>query len=81
MDILNGEEAILAQLPPYITENTRGILFDDKSPLCLIGDFLLRVGDSVPGFGEVSVAKIDRQKVTFDIAGQSFDIEVKGYDE
>jgi hypothetical protein len=46
-----------------------------------VGDFLLKVGDSIPNYPEVKIAAIQKENVTYQISGQSFDVTVKGYEE
>jgi len=75
------EEAVKAELPMWVSDNTRGVLFDALQPMCLVGDFLLRVGDAVPNFPGVRVAAIDKQLVIFEVAEAKFAIDVVGYDE
>lgn len=76
----DGDGDILAELPLWIRDNTRGILLIQSSPMCLVGDFLLKAGEAVPSYPRVQVASIDKEKVTFEVAGQKFEVEVKGYE-
>lgn len=69
------------ELPEWVRENTNGILLDPKKPMCLVGDYLLKQGDPVPNYPEVKVASIEKERVTYRVANQSFEVPVKGYEE
>lgn len=67
------------QLPTWISDNTNGVLYTEDDPMCLIGDFLLHVGDELPNYPQVKVTRVGKQSVTFQVAGRKeFEIEVKG---
>lgn len=74
-------ELFSAELPTWIEDNTNGILYNKENPMCLIGDYLLGVGESVPTYPEVNIASITPELVIFQIAGKKFEIPVKGYTE
>lgn len=68
-------------LPPWIQENTRGLVFDEDNPegsLVLLGDFNLKVGDPVPSYPGIKIAKIEKGIVTFDYQGELFQVMVEG---
>ncbi len=74
-------ELVSAELPSWIEDNTNGILYDKNNPMCLIGDYLLGVGETVPTYPEVNIASITPELVIFQIAEEKFEIPVKGYTE
>ena len=62
---------------------TLGALQNDAAPAYyrgLVGDFLLKIGDSIPNYPEVRIATIEKQLVTYEIADEKFNVDVRGYD-
>lgn len=77
--VLEASDLDDVQLPTWISENTNGVLYAKDDPMCLIGDFLLHVGDELPNYPQVKVTRVGKQSVTFQVAGRKeFEIEVKG---
>ena len=76
-----AEEEIVAELPGWVPSNTRGILYDENFQICLVGDFLLRPGDPVPTYPEVSVESISPSLVVYRMGRQTFEVPVTGYEE
>ncbi len=71
----------VVSLPVWITENTKGVIFDVKDPknsTVLIGEYILHVGDMIPSFPGIKIAAIDKSSVTMDYQGQSFRLRVEG---
>lgn len=77
--LTEGDELNL-NLPSWVRDNTNGILYAKDSPMCLVGDYLLGIGDFVPNHPAVKVAEIHKEKVIFQISDRNFDVEVKGYE-
>lgn len=76
------DEEIIVELPSWVRENTRGVLFEEDEPMCLVGDFLLKVGDEVPSYPNVRIGSIDKRQVTFSVSDrESFEVDVKGFEE
>jgi len=68
-------------LPPWIHENTRGVVFDVGNPdssSVLLGDFILNLGDPIPSYPGIKVAKIEKSMVTYDYQGEMFQVMVEG---
>lgn len=68
-------------LPVWISENTRGIVFDvddAKKSSVLIGEYILHPGESIPSYPGIKVVAIDRSRVTLDYQGQVFQLQVEG---
>ena len=74
-------EVVLVDLPGWVRDNTRGVMYDAVRPLCLVGDYLLEIGDVVPDFPGVRIAGITQQRVTYQVSDQTFDIDVDGFDQ
>jgi hypothetical protein len=70
------------RLPPWVRQNSRGILYEENDPMALVGDFVLRVGDVVPSFPDVKIESISKHSIRYNVAGRrSFNVEVKGLPE
>ncbi len=68
-------------LPAWIPENTKGIIFDVKDPdqsTVLIGEYILKVGDSIPSYPGITVYEIKKGMVTLDYQGTKFRLLVEG---
>lgn len=78
---LESSKPAHAELPPWVRDNTRGILLAQVQPMCLVGDYMLKAGDAVPSYPEVHVTAITKEKVTYSVGNQSFEVPVKGYTE
>lgn len=65
-------------LPPWVEDNTFGVLLiEDGAPMCIVGSATLSVGDAVPEFDHVTVVGIEESKVTYEIRGKQFEVEIK----
>lgn len=68
-------------LPPWIQGHTRGVVFDIANPdasSVLLGDFILNLGDPVPSYPGIKIAKIENNIVTYDYQGELFQVMVEG---
>ncbi|MCL5270630.1 MAG: hypothetical protein M1457_08805 [bacterium] len=78
-----GEQQITEeqiQLPPWVQDNTSGVIVSPGGNLCLVGDFLLKVGDCLPNYPEVSVTGITNNTVTYAIRNKHFDVTLENGD-
>jgi len=66
------------ELPDWVRNNARGVLFDERNPMCLVGESLLAVGDYVPGFADVTIVRIEKQTIVFSVLEREFPVEVSG---
>lgn len=66
----------VVELPPWVVENTTGVVISHTQNMALVGDYLLRVGDHLPNFPQVYVAEIADQSVTYELRGHTFDVEL-----
>ncbi|MBN1867891.1 hypothetical protein JW916_11420 [Candidatus Sumerlaeota bacterium] len=66
-----------AKLPRWVQANTVGILYDSYEPMCLVGPYMLRVGDRVPRqLTEVVVSRIEGSTVVYRVQDKDFPVEV-----
>jgi len=68
-------------LPIWIPENTRGVVYDVNDPAnssVLIGEYILRAGETIPSYPGIKVVAIGRSEVTLDYQGQVFRLPVEG---
>jgi len=60
------------ELPPWVVANTKAIIYD-QSPkhnhLVLVGDSVLRLGDTVPKYPGVKLVEINRDSVVYEFKG------------
>jgi len=67
------------RLPPWIGNNTVGVLLDIEDPsesLVLVQDFILRQGDPVPRFPAVTVKEIRPRQVIYEMEETDFLVPV-----
>lgn len=62
------------ELPAWIHDNTTGVIVSPDNAMCLVGEFMLRAGDKVPSYPEVTVVSISSQKVVYQIRNKTFDV-------
>jgi hypothetical protein len=65
------------ELPSWVTENTTGVIDGGGENMALIGDDLVKVGQSIPRYPEIKVAQISGKKVVYQIQDKTFEIELK----
>jgi len=68
-------------LPPWVEQNTRGVMFDKTAPkgsTVLIGDYVLAAGDSIPNYPGIRIKEIAERLVVFDFQGEQFRLQVEG---
>lgn len=65
------------ELPEWIKTNTTAILLSD-TPVVVIGNDFVAVGESVPRFNSVKVKSITPSEVVYTYGGKEFSIEVNG---
>lgn len=69
---------IEAKLPPWIESNTNGVIIDENEPMCLVGTYILKVGDLVPRQPvDVSVAKIESAAVHYRVLDKIFIVPIR----
>lgn len=61
-------------LPPWIHDNTTGVIVSPGREMCLVGEYMLHIGDTVPNYPDVRVATISQHKVTYQIRNRSFEV-------
>ncbi len=54
-------------LPNEIRANVRGIVASSQKPVCLVGDFILAVGESIPDFPNVKIGAINPGQIVFEV--------------
>lgn len=67
------------ELPGWVHDNTVGVLLDKKgagSGLCLVGEYMLRIGEAVPTYPDVTVAAIGEKSVTYRYKNHDFSVEL-----
>jgi len=67
-----------AKLPAWVAANTRSVIVDKNQPMCLVGSFVLKVGDTVPRQPiEVTVAKIEPSAVHYKVQDKIFVVKIQ----
>jgi hypothetical protein len=69
------------QLPEWVNSNTSGVIVSPGRNLCLVGDFMLHVGDNLPNYPEVTVAGITSDTVTYSIRNKVFEVHLNSSNE
>lgn len=64
-------------LPPWVQDNTTGVIISRDRNMCLVGNYMLHIGDSVPDFPDVKVAAIAQSKVVYRIKAKTFEVSLK----
>lgn len=64
-------------LPAWVQDNTTGVIISRERDMCLVGNYMLHVGDSVPDYPDVKVATIAQSKVVYKIKNKSFEVSLK----
>lgn len=62
------------ELPAWIHDNTTGVIISPGRDMCLVGEYMLRLGDSVPNYPEVKISQIAPSKVVYQIRNQTFEV-------
>ncbi len=64
------------ELPTWIRTNTTGVFaFSDRS-IVIVGDEFLQVGDVVPGYPAVTLAKVEPSLVTYRFQDRDFEVKI-----
>lgn len=74
-------ESEKVELPAWVQDNTVGVLLDKKGAkegLCLVGEYMLRIGEAIPTYPDVTVAAIGEKSVTYLYRSQAFSVELNG---
>lgn len=74
MAIAQVDQEDLVELPVWVIDNTTGVIIDSGSDVCLIGDYVLAEGSTLPNYPEVMIASIERKRVIYQIREQSFEV-------
>lgn len=65
------------KLPLWVRSNTNGIIYHAAEPICLVGNFILKVGDLVPRQSiNVRVVAITENTVSFEVREQVFEVNI-----
>ncbi len=65
----------VVELPQWVQTNTSGVLREhDGSGLCLVGEYMLRVGQPLPNYPEITVAEIGERAVVYRIRDLEFKV-------
>lgn len=70
----------LITLPPWVQSNTRGIIHDTENPegsRVLVGNYILKAGDTLERFPAVSIKEIGQAQVVYSYSGKEFLVAVK----
>lgn len=62
------------ELPAWIHDNTTGVIISPGREMCLVGEYMLRLGDSVPNYPEVRICEIAPSKVVYQIRNKTFEV-------
>jgi len=60
------------ELPAWVQDNTSGVIIQPGSEQCLVGEFMLRVGETLPNYPEIRIASIQEKTVTYQIKNKTF---------
>lgn len=66
-------------LPVWVHENTVGVLLDKKGgrgALCLVGEYMLHIGEAIPNYPEITVGAIGEKSVTYRYRNHEFNVEL-----
>lgn len=67
-----------AKLPTWIGQNTKAVIIDKAEPMCLVGTYILKTGDTVPRQPvEVTVVKIEPAAVHYKVMDKIFIVKVQ----
>ncbi|GAB4310988.1 MAG: hypothetical protein Kow0059_00760 [Candidatus Sumerlaeia bacterium] len=69
------------RFPVKILDDTRGILYSPEEPLVIIGEDVLRVGDTVRQNEEVTVKRIEPSRVVFEYKGIEYEKVIDALEE
>lgn len=64
------------ELPAWIHDNTTGVITAPGQDVCLIGDDMLHVGQTVPNYPFVKIATITPKQVVYEIKGKTFEVKL-----
>ncbi len=69
-------EVVNIELPPWVNDNTNGVILSEDYDLCLVGEYVLREGDTLPNHPDVVVAAINDRRVTYQVQHESVEVEL-----
>jgi hypothetical protein len=64
------------ELPAWVHDNTTAVIVSPGQNLCLVGEYMLAVGETLPNYPEVSVAAIDKDKVLYRVKSRTFEVSL-----
>lgn len=68
-----GQAPPKPKLPPWVENNTHGIIYHPDAPVALVGQYILNLGDLVPRQPvDVKVVEITRDSVHYEVMDQVF---------
>lgn len=70
------EKEPVIELPAWVADNTTGVIIEPGSGVCLIGDFMLAEGQTLPNYPDVKIATIEQKRVVYQIKDQSFEVKL-----
>ena len=66
------------ELPNWVRTHTSGVIVDAKEPYCVVGEFILKTNDLVPGQADdILVKRIERDTVHYEVRGTPFPVRVQ----
>lgn len=71
---------VVVTLPEPVRATTNGIILDRDNPnesMVVVGDYMLRPGQTVPRFPRVRVKAINKQSVIYEFSGREFVVNVR----
>ncbi len=73
-----GDEKVMAALPDEIRSATEsGIIYNPADKTCMVGGVLLKEGQKYPGYENVLVQRIEKDKIVYKVGDKSFETQVK----
>lgn len=79
LEVLAQQEVVVElppELPIWVQENTTAVIVSSDSPICMVGEYMLTVGETLPNYPEVKVASIEDDRVFYQVRNQTFEVEL-----
>jgi hypothetical protein len=67
----------IVELPPWVYDNTNGVIIDPGKDLCLVGEYLLKKGDALPNYPDIFIDTISGKKVSYRYKDKTFEVALK----
>lgn len=75
MALVVAEEQI--ELPAWVNDNTTGVIIGPGTNLCLVGEFMLNEGDTLPNYPDITIASIQSKQVVYQIKDKTFEVDLR----